>query len=56
MFQTAGFRDGVHYAKLIRKDSSPTTPDGGGATIVKTKKCLLVGTWNKSIEMSNKTK
>ena len=53
MFIKNEFRDGVATAKLSRKDTSKTSQDGGGATIAKTKKTLLVGTWNKSILMSN---
>ena len=53
MFIKSEFRDEVSLAKLSRKDTSKTSADGGGATIAKTKKTLLVGTWNKSINMSN---
>ena len=53
MFIKNEVREGVKMAKLSRKDSSPQNPDGGGASIAKTKKTLLVGTWNKSIKMSN---
>ena len=51
MFLRHEFKDGVNYAKLSRRDEGDRA--GGGAIIAKTKQTLLVGTWNKELEMVN---
>ena len=49
MFLRHEFKEGVNFAKLSRKDDGERA--GGGAIIAKTKQTLLVGTWNKELEM-----